>query len=388
MNISNIKQRGAVSLFIVVFSALLITIVTIGFVSIMVKNQQQATATDLSQSAYDSAQAGVEDAKRALIYYQNVCGGSDLTNCTQPIKNAFAPAASCNDAVKTLDDISVSNNEVAVAANGVGNSLDQAYTCTKVDLQTDDYVGTLAQDSSKVIPLVGVSNFDTIKIEWFSVKDLQGSGTAVNVPGVAVNPPLLSQANWTSANSPNRPSIMRAQLMQFSSVAGFTLSDFDNSSASTSNNTLFLYPTNINDPGKDFTADTRRQTKGLGQVNCSASLAAVVYSCSATIKLPSVIVPGNNTAYLNLTAIYKKTNYRITLLNGATLVKFNAIQPSIDSTGRANNLFRRVQSRVELVDPNFPYPEAAIDLTGDLCKDFIVTDNSADYKVGANSCTP
>lgn len=400
MTTNNIKQRGAVSIFIVVFTALLITVVTIGFVGIMVQNQQQATTTDLSQSAYDSAQVGVEDAKRALIYYQNVCGGSDVTNCTQAVKNAFALNAKCNDPVETLSDVTAVGGEVKVQTNGVNNVLDQAYTCVKIDLQTDDYIGTLGQDSSKFIPLIGVSDFNTIRIEWFSVKDLQGTTTSVDVPLFNAGTPLLNQASWTSIASLNRPSIMRAQLIQFN-PSGFILSDLDNNSVNASNNTLFLYPTNIANSSKAFASDVRKTTKDIAQINCSSSLASLIYSCSATITLPTTVRVGDLTTYLNLTSIYKKTNYRIALSNsglpcdpatriGAGCVKFNAVQPSIDSTGRANDLFRRVQTRVELIDANFPYPEAAVDLAGSLCKDFSITDNVVDYRdsVVNGLCTP
>ena len=81
-------QKGAVSLFVVVFAAMLITIVTIGFIRIMVRDQQQATAVDLSQSAYDSAQAGVEDAKRAFLRFQNICNSSATSaECAVEKKN-------------------------------------------------------------------------------------------------------------------------------------------------------------------------------------------------------------------------------------------------------------------------------------------------------------
>jgi len=373
--LKNNKQHGAVSLFIVIFSALLVTIITVSFVGIMVKNQQQATSTDLSQSAYDSAQAGVEDAKRALLQYQSTCN-SNHDDC-DPAEQLIN-SSTCNTAVKTLTDIAAAekDNEIKVQT-GEGNSLDQAYTCVKINLWTNDYVGILTKEASKLVPLVGVNPFNTIKIDWFSSKDLQGTALTADVPKFnAGGTPLLSQNDWSS-KIPNRPSIMRAQLIKFDRN-GFKLSDFDHNSSSASNNTLFLYPLD-KDQTKSFSSDTQRASKSLTKVRCESNLSLFNYACSATITLPETISSDSYVAYLNLTAIYKNTHYKVTLLNDSTMVQFDAVQPLIDSTGRANDLFRRVETRVELTDTDFPYPDAAVYTLGNLCKDFMITDSESDY---------
>jgi Tfp pilus assembly protein PilX len=384
----NNKQKGAASLLIVIFTALIVVIITVGFIRQMLSDQQQATVNDLSQSAFDSAQAGVEDAKRAVIRYQNICNTGTYVECQQAYDNVVKNE--CNYANGQLSDVFAVKNpttkEVKVQT-GTSNNLDQAYTCVKILLDTADYVGQLKQDESKMIPLIGASGFDTVRVEWFNSLDLQGSGAlVVNVPAATNPAPLLAQNSWTSTSSLNRPAIMRTQLMQFA-ASGFTLSDFDNNTANASNSTMFLYPSSINGvPATGFSSLARR-TATVKPTNtlCTASIGGGGYSCKADIKLSFAVGAGDRTAYLNLKSLYKKSHYRVTLLSGTNPVLFHAVQPSVDSTGRANDFYRRVSSRIELGDVSFPYPEAAVDLTGNFCKNFIVTDKPSEYE---NYCSP
>jgi Tfp pilus assembly protein PilX len=371
------KQYGEVAIFVVIFAALLITVVTVSFVSIMIKDQQQASNTDLSQSAYDSAQAGVEDAKRAIL--KCISEGSKCDMSTASVINS----PKCNVAIDTLGDVTNKDGTPVTVGN---SNMNQAYTCTTISLNTSDFLGTLAVNQSKIIPLIGTSQFNKIQIQWFTNNDLGSSYNGqVSLPGSSVLTPLFAQNSWTA----NIPPIMRTQLIQFGS--SFKLTDFDATSNNQSNsNTLFLYPAQSGSNSTDFSLDGQKNVNPGNPgspmpISCQSNFNFANYACTATISLPNPIGAGNRTAFLRLTSLYNKTSYRVTLLNGVNNIQFNGVQPSIDSTGRASDLYRRVQARVELTDINFPYPDAAVDLTGNFCKDFMITDSSSDY---SNKCTP
>lgn len=395
------KQKGAVSLFIVVFSALLITVVTVGFIRLMLADQQQASANDLSQSAYDSAQAGIEDAKRALLRYQTVCSTGDVAACSSAYSDIVG-GDECNQGlVHIIDDSSLLADEVQVKQSAGDTALNQAYTCVKIQPETDDYLGTLAANASKIIPLKSKSTVTKVMVEWYDNKNITNTNMDVTLLPLASipvsgtpptqKPPLYDQtANGWGAN---RPSIMRTQLMQFGS--NFSLTDFDdiNVDGESNANTLFLYPTGTTGTASStidqfsFSGRDNRLT-AVGSpllVSCTGTLSGGGYACRAKLDLPIPIGGGTTTAYLRISPLYNASNYRVTLLNGITPVKFDAVQPEIDSTGRANDLFRRVKTRVELIDTTFAYPEAAVDVTGNLCKNFVVTDRASEY---TNSCTP
>ena len=385
--LSRRHESGAVSLFLVIFAMLLITIVTLGFLRIMVSDQQQASLNDLSQSAYDSSLAGVEDAKRALIYFQTVCNAGNKAACDG--QKAIISSTNCNQGLKNVVAVTA-NQEVPVqqSQSSGDSALNQAYTCVKMKLETEDYLGTVQANTSKLIPLKSTALFKSVTVEWYMSSDLGTKNAALDLIGNSLaNKPLYLQKNWPL----NRPSLMRTQLMQFGT--SFTLDSFDAAKSSPLNsnaNTLFLYPTSAGSvpPITDTVAmnkDVRQVPYGIPQpVKCVSNLSAGGYVCTVTITLPQAVGQTDDTrnAFLRLTPLYNATHFRVTLSDGAL---FDGVQPSIDSTGRANLQYRRVNSRVDLIDTTFPFPEAAVDLSGNLCKDFIVTDQASDFKT---NCTP
>lgn len=388
------KEHGAVSLFVVIFATLLVTVVTVSFLRLMVHDQQQATANDLSQSAFDSAQAGVEDAKRALLRLQTACVESE-TDCASIKSDALSEWDECNASLEGI--VAVSDDEVKVQQTSGDSSLDQAYTCVKIDLQTDDFLGALNPNESTIVPIVGTADVATIEVNWYSRDDLTvGSEDKYDVDLVTpVSPlPLNDQDNWPD----NRPSVFRVQLMQIGSN-GFKLTDFDDIAGTESNaNTVFLYPIGTtgvektSDPDTiSFTGKDLRKSAVTGQpvgVSCSGNIDGGGYACRERITLPTPIGGGTRTAYLRVMPLYNSTHFSIVMRNSSDeIVPFDSVQPSIDSTGRANDYFRRIETRVELTDNTYPYPDYAVEVSGDFCKDFAVTDDLDDYQANTD-CQP
>jgi len=400
-NISNNTQAGAVSLFVVVFFMLLITVVTVSFLRLMTADQQQSSDNDLSQSAYDSAQAGVEDAKRTLLSYKQYCVSNTASQCQAAGDINHLSTAVCNAALSKAIGAGTTPSEkvdevlIQQSTRDDAELLNQAYTCVTIDLETDDYVGNVAANESQLVPLVSSSQFDRVRVEWFSREDVSSNAISLNGLGVSGHP-LYTTGRWPV----NRPSLMRAQLVQVA-TSGFTIASFDTVSGAQSNGaSMFLYPTAESGIGAlPMTSYDQRKTSPTDNpnpkddlttptaVSCQSSLSSGGFACTATLVLPQAIGATDNqrTAFLRLVPLYNSTHFRVTLWNGPTVAKFSGVQPAVDSTGRANDLFRRIESRVDLYDTTFPYPEAAIDLTGNFCKDFAVTDTQY---IGSSGCNP
>lgn len=392
-NNSKGTKRGAASLYVVIFITLLFGVITLSFIRLIISEAVQTTNTDLSQSAYDSALAGVEDAKVALLKYhdclsQGYTGKQTGNECERAIWNMQANIDndSCDPVQATLGRTQEEDGSVIVQetknSNQLGNSADmvQAYTCVKIDEELEDYRTTLDSGSRlRIIPIRSsdINELDHIQISWFSI---QNKGNRA--------------FNWNgmSRREAPVPSVISVQLLQ--ADVDFNISELSVSSASgTDRATAYLVPKKNSDflPKEDgmdvinykIFADTNNKAPNTPFfVNCNED--TIEFYCHTRIYIPPTYmgnrVRNQGATFLIVTLPYgdPATDISIQLFKAnKERIDFTGVQARVDSTGRANDLYRRIETRVELVDVSYPYPEFTIQMTRGansvIEKDFSVT---------------
>lgn len=384
-------EQGATALLIVTFSVLLFVVVTVGFMQLMTAERSSSNDNELSRGAYDSALAGVEDGKRVL----KTC----LDNPDFSGGNAACTAIAANTCKTTIDanTVSETNGEVYLQTNNSSvNSMEyeQAYTCVKVTLNTNDYLERLdvGDSSTKIVPLKTVEDAGRITVQWFT--SFGGTLSAYNPASL----PLTSKDSWGLL----QPSVLRLQLINLpvNNSDDASITKLDEAGAASGMQTVYLYPQAKSlvsqlAPTASFASDTRARGSGgpslMSAVWCDEDRATNLsgYVCKATITLPGGVHTTQDGVYIRLSAAYNATDFSISpevkqADDTWKSTQYKAVQPAIDSTGRAADVFRRVEARVESSDSMAAYPRATIDITNNLCKTLAVTD----LYYNGGSCTP
>lgn len=379
-----VNEQGFVSLFTVIFFAMFITIITIGFMRIMIIEQQQALNNDLTASALTAAESGVEDGKRAILKYQSMPSGA--------AKNALLGALTSSQCNAITNNTTAQSIGIRASGSVTGQAnLNQFYTCLTVNLFSPDYLSSASAGKSDFIPLRAQANadYDQIIVSWHLVSATvgdDGDGRPSNY-APSTTPPSLPQVAGSASSWATRgyPAYMRLQLY------GYPGGSFTRASISDRSRSVFLIPATVGTAGTtpisldtadplphQFDAD-----KSLAQnIRCTptpATVAVGTYACMATLSLPSgaSFQSTANTYYLRLTPLYGNTHFKVQLKNSSTnaIVNFSEVQPIVDVTGRASDVFRRVQARVRMGNIT-DLPEYALETANTLCKNMQVSDGS------------
>lgn len=391
-------KKGGVSIFIVIIVGVLVSIMSASFLRLMFRDQEQASKLDLSQSAYDSAQAGVEDAKRFLRIFRAACGPSG----TGDFEGEHYNCNTMRDAIRSdscyvlaTAKIGNANSETIIQTNSSSGGassrdtdLNQAYTCVKLKMNTADFLGRTNDGTPSVINLKGATAFNRVRIRWHSRENMT-NGNNISLESLS-NPsvrPRIDSQNWRSQN---RPAILKAQFYGYVPHLGMSSSDMDKPYPENGNGAseMLFYPINSNSsnilsPDISNMPKVRRNesssdaTTDYTFTRCSDRMDANsnTYACQTTVNIGRNVNPGD-VLYLRLTPLMNDSNFRVELLNGNTVVDFAGVQPTVDSTGRANTQLRRVESRIGFNDTSFPVPLFSAQTESNeepICKEFSVT---------------
>lgn len=439
-------KNGAASFYVVAFSTLILVILAASFASAIVMEITRSSNEDLSQSAYDAALAGVEDAKIAFVNYQNCLAkgfsavepnGDDNVTCGEIIYWMQNP--DCNMVGHILGRLGESaEGEVKIGetetADDVNNNMEQAYTCTIIRTGLNNYRADLGASNPyravkiKLDDNVDASSIKAVKLSWHSYKD---EGVAFNYTNVEGNEES-SRVVFKSLNeaSGSVPPVLALQLVQ--TAKSFSISDLNSKTTSdgrtdratmylvpssnsnlakkdrdlVSNNNLTYYGTwdvsqNRNVLSKEQVASTNNHEKNYPyMVYCPEGASSMNnYACSVMIDLPEPIngSRSNKTFMFVVSLPYSQqdTDFSLELICadgvancgegfggdyvGDNTARLSKMQVMIDSTGRANDLYRRVEIRLEPTDEAASYPLYAVEVDKDFEKNLMVTEEWADY---------
>lgn len=442
-------KKGVASFYIVAFSTLILVIIAASFAMVIISAVSRTSNDDLSQSAYDSALAGVEDAKIAFSNYRRCVKENPTLN---PTTLSTGNDVTCQDIIYWMNNPDcdmvghilgripkdesgevVVSDTVSSADGDVTSDLNQAYTCVQIKTTLDDYRATLTTTNQvRMVKVqfddVAASSITSVRVSWYSNR----ADTSYNYSNFINTGSSLFSSNWRVAFQPattmrvSAPPTLEVQMIQTAQT--FSLSDFDIAVGNRTNRaTVYLVPNYdansvSNTISSDYyvgvwngsanivsadqivkTNDRKVKNKPYGVYCADPSTAAdadAEFACSVVLNLPQPVINNGNGTRSNDTFMFAlalpynqpDTDFSLEFctsteaclnvdLDSGTNTGIASIKDSqvvIDSTGRANDLYRRVETRLESADTSFAYPYYAIQLLGDdnenaLEKDMTVT---------------
>lgn len=350
-----------------------ISILVVGFIKIMTDEQRQTSDNDLSASALTAAQSGVEDAKRLILF----CQKGDATfgdKTTGPCKNVL-------ESKKNTDECS----EFKSGGGGLFNAMkidfvggearvgedefNQFYTCLSILADPTDVVKPISEGKSLIIPMDVNGTFNSVKIKWSSP-----SGSYSMRPA-SLGSDFPARGSWLGVAGTDRPPVLRVQ------VIPYTPGSISLDAAEQGSDTLFLVPASSSTVATVSRGVDARGTPGTTRTGAvpliytACSSGSFGYDCNMRID-GFATPPSLEKYYLRLSLMYGNTSsVAITpydTVSGSDRT-FNNVQYVIDVTGRANDVYRRVQARVSPASSAI-FPEYALDTSDPICKDILVAD--------------
>lgn len=329
------SQAGLVSIIVTMVMMLVLSVTVVGFALLMRREQRQSLDRQLNSQALYAAEAGINDAAKAI--------------------NDLLAAGSAVPAKKTCPPASPPSPYTMSSTVGASNVI--SYSCLLIDPAPEFLKYDNADGTAKVIPINGVDAsgnpvaVNGLQISW----EPKDGSTVSGCPPAGLN--LPPAGSW-SCNT----GLLRVDLVPTPAPpASFGANGRDYLNANV--RSFFLFPGG-GGPSPNMAGPT-----GVKVGSSCAAGPAPQLQCKVTIT-----GMGAANYYMRLMSLYKPAAVVIKPsggVGGATALA--GAQAVVDSTGKANDVLRRLQARISLspLGPG-PFPGAAIQSADTICKRLFV----------------
>jgi len=311
---------------------IVISLIVLGFAQVSRREQRQSLDRQLSAQAFFAAESGVNDVRDII---SKLPAGTDIPEKT-----------SCDE-----QDVYTTNPNIDLAKQ-------VSYTCLLVSARLNDIKADLEADGdSKTETLQSAgAPIKTMHIKWVPAtappQSDVNSKCKPTVPASANFERNVSSGGW---NCPY--GVLRMDIVPTDSLS--------RSNLTVNQKTMFMYPTSAFGSGsQDYSASGGT----VPAMKCTAAAGCNIY----ITNMP----PGVSSYALRLNAIYVGGTFDITATDaGGTSVELKNAQVLVDATGKAQDVLRRIQVRLPLVQSG-KTPDYAIESASSVCKRFQTDSNN------------
>ncbi|MDQ3093588.1 MAG: pilus assembly PilX N-terminal domain-containing protein [bacterium] len=343
-------KDGMVAIMVTAVIMVIMSLITLGFARMVQREQRQGLDNQLSAQAFYAAESGIN----AVSAFINASG------------TPATPKSNC---------------DVASFGNGV---IDPAtpevrFTCLMYDPEPEELEannGAIKPERSKVIPINARPNAQSLTFSW---GDNNPSRTNFDNTCTGVNRNIPAD-DWGAANRIGMLQIDLIPVHNGASAPQIERNILDQETA-----TVLMYPCGASGANsvdiENYRAGVANDTgadrgKAVG-ANCTG---AAPYPCSLSITN----LPTNVDFYARIKSIYGDLNLQIEgETSSGNRTSFANAQVVVDSTGRANDVLRRLQVRLPIYE-EYRIPEATVQSQDGVCKLYSITGTAVSSDILCN----
>jgi Tfp pilus assembly protein PilX len=366
----NKNQQGLTSFVVVSALVIILTFLTIGFVTIVNRQLRQSLDNELAAQATSSAESGLNDAK----HYIN----NKLTSGADPSTNN-----DCLSIDSTKTPPFVPNGNISGDFNNNNNDTDK-YTCIIINSRPNQLIYNINAGSSatfKIIPYSNssgnsLSNISDIFMSWENNSYASGSPQPLPLASAATHRLPKEDEYNNVAKCTNNLTCTGMLEVNLYPIFDSNVGNNPNQDTVVAANarTYYLYSNGGNGTAGTIPYTTNGQ---FANGNCNAnshpgfpgSILSPYYCNSTITNMPDNALSGARFYYMRVKALYTSQTVSIQAANNSSNPAYiGGAQALIDVTGKGGDVLKRIEGRESL--SNNLLPDFAMQSMDTICKRF------------------